>query len=361
MIRKPLVKTAAVDLKEVVRKLDEVSTKDTGLSLRPPSSVGDRDSGLSSRSLSNSSFDYHPDNFAPMEKISEIGSSPGSDESGNRPTLTGESGFEAIAESERPLSPTIGVEEVALEETMESKLIGKLSPPESCHHLNIPLLPRKDSSGSNTSSEYVTPPTSRKLSTASSASSSSSPQEVRIKVQINFPVSNREIVVNSSAKVHRHLKQLQFNFFFTPNMPRRCSSPASTPNSPTPKEKMKLNSKSLDRPDLPCTDKTSRRSRNNLIAGIVRRNMVEFVDSTDIDSLCPHLYANELLSRKDMEDLEGIKSIRGKKNLLYMLLMDSKGVDAYQKLFECLENETQHCGHRDLVKIIEYELKKRPK
>lgn len=351
---------APTDINKVIKKLEEVSSNSLGR-LHPQistSSVDDRDSGLSSQSVSTSSLDHRLDNFSPMEKISEV---PSCDGRGKRPKLIREPGFED------PQSPTISVEE-AVSDT-ESKLAGKSPLPGPCHHLSISLPPRKGSSASNTSEEYETPPTSRKISFTSS-SSSNSPQDVRINVQINLPNSNGEMVVNSSAKLYRNLKQLQVNIYFTPNSSKHspalmnCSSHSSTPNSPTPKEKM-LNfpSKSLDTPHSPCTvkrcDKTNRQSRNNLIARIMRRNMVEFVDSTDIDSLCPHLYAKELLSHNDMEELQGIKSARGKKNFFYMLLLDSKGVSAYQKLLECLEDETQHCGHRDLVKIVEDGLKKK--
>lgn len=359
------------DMDKVIKKLEDVSENFLGVHPRvSKSSLNERDSGLSSRSISSSSLDHPQDNFAPMEVISEVLSSPGSSKRRKRPTLTRESRFE---DTDRPLSPTINVEEAASDESTESKQAEK---PPACHLLSLLLPPRKGSSDSTTSEEYVTPPTSRKLSIGSSASSSSSPQDIRIKVQINLPNSKGEnqMVLNSSAKVSRNLKQLQLNIFLTPNASkhsptlRKSSSDSkpSTPNSPTPREKM-LNfpSKSLDGKSLlrsPCMvtkhDKTKRRSRNNLIAHIVRRNMVEFVDSTDMDSLCPHLFAKEVLSRKDMEDLEGIRSTRGKKNFFYMLLLDSKGVSAYQKLFECLESEKDHCGHRDLVKIINDELEK---
>ena len=202
-------------------------------------------------------------------------------------------------------------------------------------------------------------------------SASNSMGEIKIKVEIYHPASPSQVMMITipAAVVQEDLKQLQLNFNFlghgSPNSSKssrtRSSSTSSTPTSPNLSNKKKLTdiSKSLEEesprasPDLTKKHRNPRRHRNDLIARIVRKNMVEFVHTTNFDTLSTHLYQVELLSHVDMVELEGIKSSIGKKNFFYMLLLDTKGVDAYNKLFECLRNETHHCGHRDLVSIIE--------
>lgn len=342
------------DLYEVNKRLEASEMSSVARTLRPtPSSTTsmEGDSGISTRNVSTSSLVCHKvNNFVLMEPINDEDEQP--------------SAFSPVL---------IKVEETDSDATVETKFM-KPSFSESNQLLSIP---RKFSTGSATSEEYETPSTtptiSRKISVESSASPSTAPQAVHIRVEIHLPASNEKITVNTSAIIHKKLKQLQLNFFFTPTSSRHSpiqrsnstsSSSSSTPNSPNVLNKKLIPSKSLDEQSPPSSpypiqnddregEKIRRRSRNNLISGIVRKNVVEFVDSTDIESLCPHLYANELLSHKDMQELDGIKSVRGKKNFLYLLLLDTKGVNAYQKLFDGLKNETQHCGHRDLVKIIE--------
>ena len=80
---------------------------------------------------------------------------------------------------------------------------------------------------------------------------------------------------------------------------------------------------------------------------------MEFVCTTDFDTLSTHLYQENLLSHTDMVEFESIKSTRGKKNFLYMLLLDTKGANAYQTLYDCLRKAEEHCGHKDLVRIID--------
>lgn len=342
------------DLNEVRRKLQDAPM----LSPHPRTSATSIDSGINSsipsRTLSSSSFghpDIAPEICAPME---------------------------AIGENEgQTSSPIITFEEPTTDKVDSTR---KPSFSESSHHLNVEAF-QVSRKSSTSSEEYKTPPTSlsRSMSVESSASSSSTPQEVRFKVQINFPASKEVMTVNTSAMVHKKLRHLQLNVSITPNPSRHspiercCYLPSSSPNinrklissksvdKESPKNLQNKKSKSFDEESPSCivlkTDKSRRRFKNNLIASIVRRNMVEFVDSTDIDTLSPHLYAKQLLSHNDMVELRSIPSDRGKKNFLYMLLLHSKGVDAYQKLYDSLKEATQHSGHIDLVKIIDSELK----
>lgn len=339
------------------------------------------DSGITSRNLSSSSLvppDFPSSNFAPSEA--------------------------AIAENneqlEQLLSPVNYVEEATSGTSDET---GASMKQESTYRLHIPL-----GSTTPTSDRCETSPTSsQSISMSSSTSSSSTPQEVRVKVEINLPDSKKAITVNTSAMVCRKLRQLQLNFSFMPTHPtrkvqRRCSTPSpkldkqerswKKQERSKKKQKGKGNSKSFDEksptnasqnvimasksfdevPNSPNTlrksssesspfavrrhDESSRHLRNQLIASIIQKNMVQFVSSTDIDILSSHLFAEQLLSSKDVEELNGIKSVRGRNNFLYMLLLPNKGVNAYQKFFHCLRAETHHCGHIDLAMIINSEL-----
>lgn len=276
--------------------------------------------------------------------------------------------LQAITEDENLLSPvtiTIDGEEGATDQ------VTRVS-----YHRDYLSIPRKHSTGSTcsevssigsaTSEEFTTAPTSpisRQISVESAQSSSSSPQEVKVRVEINYPALKETVIVNATAKMNKKIKYLQLNFFLTPNAGesrrRSYSSPSSAPNSPVLSSKKLLPSTSLDRDTMSYTPPnspvffTDGIEQNNRIANIIRRSMEEFVRSTDLESLYTHLYAKELLSHKDMEYIEGIKSSRGKKNYFYMFLLNTKGRGAYQKLFDCLKAEQQHSGHRDLVAIIE--------
>lgn len=312
-------------------------------------------------------------------------------------SLGADSGIDSSVASKKPSSSSIGwpdlylheknptdhlssvkitIEGESLEESTEHELATKnlASGSDSSRHLGISNLSRKNSDASSNSDDYITAPSSpvlkisRDLPIQTSSSSSDVAQEVRVSVDINFPASNEKFTVHTTAMIHNKLKQqLQLIFFLSPasarsphgHRPRSYSSPSSTPSSPNLPKKKRLHVPTKyyeNSPEMlhPIIDHdTSRRERNELIARIVKRNMVEFVNSTDFDSLSTHLYGVDLLSHKDMDDLAGIKGNRGKNCYFYMLLLDTKGQDAYQKLFDCLKSENEHCGHKDLVHIIE--------
>jgi hypothetical protein len=353
------------------RDADQRLLAKTFATLRPqPASTASIDSGITSRSASSSSLGLLDvalnEDITPMEPILEYGQD-------YLVAVQGQScKLNEVESKQKPI-------------------------PELSHHLNVTHPTRKTSTGSATSEKYETPPmspndlTSQTIPVESSSSSSSTPQEVRIKIEMDHPALNEVVRVDTSTVVSRKLRQLQLNFYFMPTQSPPSSSP--TTQHDVQKKRLKLPSKSFDGklpqrnrkmlstkstsldetpimnspketlPRSPClhslfkSDRNRRRHRNSRIASIIKPNMVEFVDSTDIDSLCPYLFAKDLLSCKDVEDLQGIKSVRGKKNFFYLLILPSKGVDAYQKLLDCLREDTAHSGHSDLVKIIDCGLK----
>lgn len=77
-------------------------------------------------------------------------------------------------------------------------------------------------------------------------------------------------------------------------------------------------------------------NENERIEQIVKRNLVTFSQLTNLDVLYPHLISTSLLSRNDYEQLEGIKSINGKMNFLYIFLLPKKG-RLHTKLFSSVE------------------------
>ena len=278
--------------------------------------------------------------------------------------------LQSITESENLLSPvTITIDEEKDVSGEVTKVSYQLNDYDYLSvqrkHSTASMCSSLSSVGSATSEEFTTAPTSpisRQASVESAKSPNSSPEEVKVRVEINFPAS-KESSVMINTKMNKKAKQfdLKLNIFLTPNTsessPRRrsYSSPTSAPNSPILSSKKLLPSTSLDRETPPSSPILfpDKRKKHDRIANIIRKNMEEFVRSTDLESLCTHLYTEELLSHSDMESIEGMKNSRAKKNYFYMLLLNTKGVGAYQKLFDCLKAEQHHSGHRDLVAIID--------
>lgn len=132
-------------------------------------------------------------------------------------------------------------------------------------------------------------------------------------------------------------------------------SPLSSPNT-SPYEQISIKI-SKDSPKLTThvmsTGENIQLEDNEKIAQIVRQNMAEFGQSTNLEALSLHLFATNLISASDYEELKGIMNSHGRMNYFYIMLLPKKGKQAYKKLFECLKKETSHRGHYDLVHMIE--------
>ena len=76
-----------------------------------------------------------------------------------------------------------------------------------------------------------------------------------------------------------------------------------------------------------------------------------FIECTNIDELLPIMESKQLLTFYDMDELMQ-KSPR--KKVLYILkkLLRTKGHHGYIIFLECLDEEKQHHGHRDIVRKI---------
>lgn len=229
---------------------------------------------------------------------------------------------------------------------------------DSGHHLSVSR-PRKYSNSSSTSEEYNTAPSSPVLAISRSMSIEST-EEMHVRIEVTLPATEKKYEVRTKTSSSKNNLQINITFQQSSQRSRQrsFSSPSSTPNSPIPTKKTIKPQLSLDK-DSPVTSPTEtqegytkQRQKNYLIEHILQRNMVEFVKSTDLVHLNPHLFACGLLSKKDIEDLNGIKTSRGKNNFFYMLLLNTKGMDAYENMFQCLKEEKEHKGHEGLVKII---------
>ena len=84
---------------------------------------------------------------------------------------------------------------------------------------------------------------------------------------------------------------------------------------------------------------------NNHIADIVQRNLAEFIQNTDMEQLSVFLLNDGILSVEDCEYLHSMTDNKAKSSFFYNLLLKTKGVRAYRKLYECLKEEEEHPGH----------------
>jgi hypothetical protein len=91
----------------------------------------------------------------------------------------------------------------------------------------------------------------------------------------------------------------------------------------------------------------------------VRCEMPKFIDNSDFNTLFSHLYSRKLVHSNDYETLTSMPSDKDRGNHLYMQILPRKGRHAYRRLYKCLRNESEHIGHRDLVKLLDKALKDR--
>lgn len=91
----------------------------------------------------------------------------------------------------------------------------------------------------------------------------------------------------------------------------------------------------------------------------VRREMPIFVNNTDFQSISSYLYSRKLLHTSDYTTLVNMLSDKERRNRLYMQILPTKGRHTYRRLYECLKDEVEHTGHKDLVEVLDKALKDR--
>ena len=149
------------------------------------------------------------------------------------------------------------------------------------------------------------------------------------------------------------------------------STPGSTrpllPDQSTPKSKrqdlsLKVDESSQKQDTMQQKSKSSElmtSADEKILCDIVRCEMPTFVNNTDFKTLCSHLHSRDLLHPSDYETLTSMPSNKQRGNHLYMQILPHKGSTAYRQIYECLKDETEHRGHRDLVKILDKALNDR--
>ena len=361
------------DLNEAAKKLlqskeeDEKTTHSETIptSRSPPetdSGVGSRDL---SRSLSIASLEPTPENFDPLQSINEdVQQQQQPSSAPLEHTLS-----KLVKEMACPVKITL--HEEATTDFKEPER-NKRAAIESSNLLSV-IPTRKHSACSSTASdEFHTPPTtptspvlliSRSVSVDSTSSSSFTSQET-MKVEVQSPDTNQWIRIKAKGL---KVKNLHVNIYLQAHAHSGPSpSFASLPNSPSLPSSATRTGINRDLPthttceEPPSTSQQCScvgQRRDNPIADIIRRHLLDFYDSTDLESLYPCLYKAGLISKKDWEDLQGLTNSRARMNFLYIHLLSSKGPWAYEALFECLREEQEHVGHQYLVRILERELR----
>lgn len=125
----------------------------------------------------------------------------------------------------------------------------------------------------------------------------------------------------------------------------------------TPKQALQMPKPSDLMKSWECTPKTY--ADEITLRETVRCEMPEFVKDTDIEELAPLLYSKKLLHSGDYAKLRSIPSDKQRGNHFYMEILPRKGRHTYRRLYECLKKETEHLGHRDLVRILDKALRDR--
>ena len=71
-----------------------------------------------------------------------------------------------------------------------------------------------------------------------------------------------------------------------------------------------------------------------------------------MNSLIPYLQYEDLLTRKELEFLMSTHTTNFDKKQFLLLILPSKGENAYKRFIRCLSQDTEHSGHADLVKML---------
>lgn len=369
------------DLNEVAKKLQEESQTGSegilhtplhpqisNISLNPDSGFGSKDISRNPSSTSLETSRMCHENFDPMQSISEY-------EQVRCQSLSAYLQPERTVDSSRQSNSEDKDAKCAVKITVQGENKAATEPErppkksETSCFLGVSLS-RKVSNGSITSDsdDFVTAPTSPVLTitrstSIESTSSSYTSQEVEVRLEVDLPDADK-ITVKAKAKIFKtKLKKIRCDITLCLDHRRQKnsriqfqSSPSSTPNSPFATNRQLSVPYQQGSPKLSHHQKGNdmhAQIQNNLIEDIVRGNLLKFYDSTDLDQLYPILFTNGLISKKDMEELQRFTNSRAKMNFFYILLLSTKGVEAYKKLFDCLKKEKEHSGHQYLVEIIE--------
>ena len=107
-------------------------------------------------------------------------------------------------------------------------------------------------------------------------------------------------------------------------------------------ELMRIDETLLESEDYKCNDK---------IEEIIRTSLNTFIECTNVDELLPIMESKQLLTCYDIEELAKNTHYKKAKHIFTELLR-TKGHRGYIIFLECLDEEKQHTGHREIVKKI---------
>ena len=164
---------------------------------------------------------------------------------------------------------------------------------------------------------------------------------------------------------HRSRKTSTSSSYYSSDVSTPGSTRSSTPVQSTAESKEQNISKQLDENRQQDAEQQKSSSAEmtsadeRILRNTVRHEMPRFVNNTDCKALVSHMYSRSLLHPSDYETLNSMPSNVQRGNHLYMQILPHKGEHAYRLLYECLEGEKEHCGHADLVNILDKALKDR--
>lgn len=164
---------------------------------------------------------------------------------------------------------------------------------------------------------------------------------------------------------HRSRKTSTSSSYYSSDVSTPGGTRSSTPVQSTTESKEQNISKQLD--ENGQQDAEQQRSSSaemtsadeRILRDTIRHEMPRFVNTTDCKALVSHMYSRSLLHPSDYETLNSMPSNIQRGNHLYMQILPHKGEHTYRLLYECLEDEKEHCGHVELVNILDKALKDR--
>ena len=71
-----------------------------------------------------------------------------------------------------------------------------------------------------------------------------------------------------------------------------------------------------------------------------------------VNELMPHLIAKDLLTRSEREKLDSLQGLEYDQNKYLLKILPRKGDHSYKLFLECLEEEKEHLGHKDIVEWL---------
>ena len=94
-------------------------------------------------------------------------------------------------------------------------------------------------------------------------------------------------------------------------------------------------------------------NREVQLKATVEKELPKFIRYTNWVNILAHLSAKRLVSNDSRQKLMShhLTDVQ-KGNYFYMDVLPSQGDDAYCRLYDCLKDEQEHHGHRDLLKIL---------